>query len=242
MQTTRATPVKHLFPLLLTLILCCTFFSRLSIRYVSPAILTESVPTKARTLTVVLDAGHGGEDGGAVSADGLVEKDINLSVVLLLRDMLTANGINVVLTRSTDTLLYDKNADYEGRKKALDMAERQRIAEETPDCIFVSIHMNTYPLPTCHGLQVWYSPNNPASQTLASAMQATAKSVLQPENDRHVNAAGSGIYLLHRLSVPAILVECGFLSTPDEAALLATEEYQRQLAFTIFCGILSFEG
>lgn len=240
MQKHRSTTVRHILPLLLTLILCCSLFSSLSLRYVSPTLLVESIPTKARTLTVVLDAGHGGEDGGAVSADGLVEKDVNLAVVLLLRDMLVANGIHVVLTRETDTLLYDKNADYEGRKKALDAAERLRIAHETPDCIFVSIHMNTYPLPTCRGMQVWYSSNNAKSAELANCVQETAKSVLQPDNNRRVNVAGSGIYLMHHLSVPAVLVECGFLSTPDEAALLATEEYQRQLAFTVFCGILSY--
>ena len=242
MNRPRAFSLNSLFSLFLAFLFCCTLLSHVSIRYISPTLEMPTVSTKARTITVVLDAGHGGEDGGAVSADGLVEKDVNLAVVLLLRDMLAANGIPVVLTRETDSLLYDKNADYEGHKKALDAAERLKIAEETSDCIFVSIHMNTYPLSTCQGLQVWYSPNNPSSRALADCVQATAKLVLQPDNDRSVNAAGSGIYLMYRLNVPAILVECGFLSNPNEAALLATREYQQKLAFTVFCGILAFEG
>lgn len=241
MNRPRAFSLKPVLSLFIAFLFCCSLLSHFSIRYISPTLEMPAVATKTRAITVILDAGHGGEDGGAMSADGLVEKDVNLAVALLLRDMLVANGIRVVLTRETDTLLYDKNADYEGQKKALDAAERLRIAEETPDCIFVSIHMNTYPLSSCHGLQVWYSPNNPVSRTLADCVQSTAKSVLQPDNDRHVSATGSGIYLMHRLTVPAILVECGFLSNPDEAALLATEEYRQQLAFTIFCGILAFE-
>lgn len=233
---------NFLFPFFATLLLACTLLTSLALRYATPRATKATIAVPARQFTVILDAGHGGEDGGASSADGLVEKDLNLSVVFLLRDMLAANGIKVVLTRESDTLLYDKNADYEGRKKALDAAARLRIVEETPNAIFVSIHMNTYPLPTCRGVQVWYSPNHPASLALANNVQGCARTVLQPDNTRKVNAAGSGIYLLHHISVPAILVECGFLSTPDEAALLATEEYQRKLAFAIFCGIISFDG
>lgn len=187
--------------------------------------------------TVVIDAGHGGEDGGAVSADGLLEKDVNLDIAMRLCDLLTANGIPVVMTRTEDILLYDRNADYEGRKKSLDLAARRKIAEETPNCLFVSIHMNSFPDARYDGLQVWYSPNDPASETVAQTIQKTAKDVLQPENDRKIKAATSAIYLLHHLTVPAVLVECGFLSNPAEATKLGTDAYRQDVAFTLFLAI-----
>lgn len=188
--------------------------------------------------TVILDAGHGGEDGGASSADGLLEKDLNLALVLTMRDILTANGIEVILTRETDTLLYDRNADFQGQKKRLDMAARLKIANETPNAMFVSIHMNTYPHPSCQGVQVWYSENNEASFKLAKTIQATTQELLQNENDRTVKRSGSSIYLLRKLECPAVLVECGFLSSPEEATLLGDESYRQQLALVLCMGIL----
>lgn len=230
----------RVFAFLLALVVACGTLSYVAIRYDSPSASTEAPLRSERVRVVVLDAGHGGEDGGAVSKSGIAEKDLNLAVTLLLRDLLVANGISVILTRETDTLLYDKTADYEGRKKALDLEARRKIAEQTPNCVFVSIHMNTYPIDNCTGLQVWYSPNNPLSQELAVNIQSTTKAILQPNNDRRIKASGSSIYLLYHLTVPAVLVECGFLSTPHEAELLATPEYQKKLAFTIFCGIMGY--
>ena len=121
--------------------------------------------------TVVLDAGHGGEDGGAVSASGVFEKDLNLSIAKKLEKLLTSCGISVVMTRTEDVLLYDKTVDYHGRKKALDLAARRKITEETENAIFVSIHMNAFPASQYSGLQVWYSPNNSHSKILAQSVQ-----------------------------------------------------------------------
>ena len=204
--------------------------------------------TKAETVapvgvrTVVIDAGHGGEDGGTVSADGTPEKDLNLDIAFRLRDLLTADGIPVVMTRTEDKLLYDPDADYRGRKKSLDLAARREIAENTENCLFVSIHMNSYPDPRYSGLQVWYSPNDPASGPLAAAVQSSARSLLQPDNDRKIKPATSSIYLLHRLRVPAVLVECGFLSNPEEAARLATPGYRAEVAFAVFLGLREAMG
>ncbi len=197
-------------------------------------------PASAATqpqFTVVLDAGHGGEDGGAVSASGIYEKDVNLAIARSLEQLLTANGISVVMTRTEDVLLYDRNVDFRGRKKALDLAARRKIAEETENAVFVSIHMNAYPKQKYSGLQVWYSKNSPLSQTLAQSIQSLAAEQLQPENDRKIKPATSSIYLLHRLECPAVLVECGFLSNPEEAKQLGTKEYQDQLAFLLFLSI-----
>lgn len=222
---------------LLLLAFCTLTFSVPSLLQLNSITPSDAAPSPPPAFTVVLDAGHGGEDGGAVSESGVYEKDLNLALTFLLRDLLVANGVEVVLTRSTDTLLYDKTVDYHGRKKALDLAARQKIAEETENCVFVSIHMNAFPQSQYSGLQVWYSPNTEASFTLAQSTQTLVRELLQPQNERKIKSATSSIYLLHRLSVPSVLIECGFLSNPQEAQLLANEDYQRQLAFVLFLGL-----
>ncbi len=235
MKKRNTAPILSFFSIVLLLSAITALFAHWNASPTLPAEETETAPLR----TVILDAGHGGEDGGAETADGILEKDLNLAIVFLLRDLLEADGVRVILTRDTDTLLYDRNVDYHGRKKALDFAARQKIAEETPDSVFVSIHMNTYPRADCTGLQVWYSPNHPDSKALAETIQGTTKTLLQPENHRTVRASGSNIYLLHHLESPAVLVECGFLSTPAEAEKLTDPAYQKQLAFTLFCALKS---
>ncbi|MBQ8408316.1 MAG: N-acetylmuramoyl-L-alanine amidase [Clostridia bacterium] len=200
-----------------------------------------ATPTSAPAyLTVIIDAGHGGEDGGAVSLAGLVEKDVNLSIAHILRDMLRANDINVVMTREDDRLLYDKNVDYKGKKKKLDLDARIAIAESTPNAILVSIHMNSFTVSKYSGLQVWYSPNNAVSCELAELIQNNCHEKLQPSNSRSTKVANSTIRLLNEATCPAVLVECGFLSNPEEAAMLGTQEYRQKIAFLLFCSITEF--
>lgn len=196
----------------------------------------EETPSSAALPTVVIDAGHGGEDGGASSASGVVEKEVNLAVALSLRDLLEASGIPTVMTRTEDILLYDRAADYKGHKKSLDLAARRAIADGVENCILVSIHMNAYPDPQYSGLQVWYSPAHPSSQALAESIQ-TAALALSPKNNRKIKAAGSNIYLLHHATYPAVLVECGFLSNPTEAEKLADPAYRQAVALVIFSAL-----
>ena len=190
--------------------------------------------------TVIIDAGHGGEDGGTSSASGLVEKDVNLEISQILCDMLRANGINVAMTREDDRLLYDRNVNYQGRRKKLDLAARLAVADNTPDAIFVSIHMNSFTDPRYAGLQVWYSSNNADSLPLAELIRTENAATLQPQNHRACKEATSAINLLHNAKCPAVLVECGFLSNPDEAALFETHEYRQKVAFMLFCSITEF--
>ncbi|MBQ8005180.1 MAG: N-acetylmuramoyl-L-alanine amidase [Clostridia bacterium] len=190
------------------------------------------------TRTVILDPGHGGEDGGASGKNGALEKELNLEIAFILRDMLSAAGINVVMTRDTDILLYDRNADYMGHKKSLDLKARLEIAKSTPDSVFVSIHMNSFPNPKYSGLQVWYSPGCADSKLLAAKLQENVKNNLQPQNNRAIKQANSSIYLLDRAVSTAVLVECGFLSNENEAALLSEESYRQKLAFVIFASIM----
>jgi len=237
MEHSARSATARFFLFVLALALLAGLFSFFAQAFEPPKQTSQST-SAPRPITVVIDAGHGGEDGGAVSASGIYEKDLNLAIAKQLCDLLTANGVTVVMTRTTDTLLYDRNVDYHGRKKALDLAARRRIAEETENAIFVSIHMNAYPLPQYSGLQVWYSKHHPESHTLADTLQSNAQRLLQPQNNRKTKAAGSNIYLLHQLTCPASLVECGFLSNAAEAEQLNTPEYQKELAFVIALSIL----
>ena len=180
--------------------------------------------------TIVIDAGHGGEDGGASLYGGAPEKELNLHISNDLRDMLTVLGFNVVMTRTDDTLLYDKNADYHGHKKSMDLANRLKIARETENGLLISIHMNAFPETKYSGLQVYYSKNDASSQRLALLVQELNRSLISPENERKIKPAGSNIYLLDRFEGTAILIECGFLSNDSERALLNTAEYRQKLA------------
>lgn len=190
--------------------------------------------------TVIIDAGHGGEDGGASSALGLVEKNINLDIATMLCEMLQANGINVIMTRTDDRLLYDRNVDFQGRKKVLDLEARLNIAQSTPDSIFVSIHMNSFTDSRYSGLQVWHSKNNSDSEILAQMIQDNVKNTLQPNNNRRIKAATSSIYLLDKATSPSILIECGFLSNQAEANRFEGQEHRRQITFAIFSSISEF--
>lgn len=190
--------------------------------------------------TVILDAGHGGEDGGAIGKNGVREKDINLSVTNLIADALRKKGVTVLCTRTEDLLLYDRNEDYEGRKKILDLAARLKIARETENPVFISIHMNSFPQTQYRGLQVYYSKNAPSSARLAEGIQKAVRTRLQPENTRKIKAASNNIYLLDRITSPAVLVECGFLSNAEECTLLASPDYQKQLALVLADAIADY--
>jgi len=189
---------------------------------------------------IVIDAGHGGEDGGAVGTNGIYEKDVNLQISLFLAEWLRADGYDVVLTRTEDILLYDRNSDYHGQKKVQDLAARRKIAENYENAVFISIHMNAFPEAKYRGLQVYYSKNDPSSQALAAEIQERTRELLLPDNTRKIKAAGENIYLLDRLACPAVLVECGFLSNPEECELLASEEYQKKLAFSLYVSLINY--
>ena len=200
--------------------------------------ISESVELRT-TPTIILDAGHGGEDGGA-QGNGLLEKDINLDITLRLSSLLRERGVNVVLTRDSDILLYDKDSDFKGKKKSQDLQNRLKITNSYENPILVSIHMNYFAQTQYSGLQVWYSKNDARSKILANHIQANVKSTLQPNNNRVTKEATSSIYLLHNATCPAVLVECGFLSNPEEARALNDENYREKLANVIFQSIITY--
>ena len=200
-------------------------------------------PVNSGTI-VVIDAGHGGEDGGAVAADGTLEKDLNLQFSKTLHSVCGLLGIDSVLTRDTDVLLYDKYSDledYTGKKKVYDLKNRLRFAnEDGEDVIFVGIHMNKFPDTKYSGTQIYYSPNSAESMTLAQGMQSKVKELLQPDNNREIKKAGSSIFLLKRLKVPAILAECGFLSNAEETQKLKSDDYKKEFSLTAAAAIGEF--
>ena len=199
-----------------------------------------AVISNSEGLTVIIDAGHGGEDGGAVGIDGSLEKDINLSIALTLRDILSCCGVDAVLTRDTDILLYDKNSDYMGHKKEQDLNARRLIAESYENAVFISIHMNSFTDSKYNGLQVYYSPNNSLSASLAENIQETTAELLINYNRRKIKKADGSIYLLNKLSCPAVLIECGFLSNAEDCERFASTEYRKKLSLCIASAITDF--
>lgn len=189
--------------------------------------------------TVVVDAGHGGEDGGATGVHGELEKDINLAIALELQRLLEQHQFQVVMVRDWDTDLADQNLPTVAQRKRSDLQRRLRLVEESGDCVLLSLHQNFFTESQYSGAQVFYSANDPRSETLAEAIRASIVETLQPENTRQ-NKVGEGVYLLEQCQVPAVLVECGFLSNPEEAAALADPDYQKQMAQAIYNGIVRY--
>lgn len=193
----------------------------------------------AKEQIIILDAGHGGEDPGATSAGGKHEKDLNLEIAFCLGEMLTEKGYAVVYTRTEDKLLYREAENIKGIRKISDLKNRCKIASEYPNALFVSIHMNSFSESKYSGLQVYYSTKNGESESLATHIQSSVKRELQPTNDRKIKP-GSSIYVLENIENPAVLIECGFLSNPEEAEKLSKKEYQNLLSFSIICGIIEY--
>ena len=192
--------------------------------------------------SIVLDPGHGGEDGGAVGNDGIMEKNINLEIAKKLRDILEASGYQVTMTRNEDTAIYDDSAGTLRQKKRSDLRNRlEMIKSASPEnSIFVSIHQNKFPDSKYFGTQIFYSKNHPKSQQLADYIKQSVTGLIQPDNTREIKPADKNIYLLHNASIPAVVVECGFLSNSEESHKLSTKEYQEEMAFCIYCGITNY--
>ncbi len=189
--------------------------------------------------TVIIDAGHGGEDCGTIGVDGSYEKDLNLEFAMCIGELLSKEGYAVIYTRTDDKLLYTDEENIYGIRKISDLKNRCKIAAEYENSLFISIHMNSYSNPKYKGLQVYYGIKNSESYKLASIVQNTVKNDLQKDSRRKIKA-GNDIYILENTTNPAILIECGFLSNPEECKSLSEKEYQKSLCFSIVCGIINY--
>ncbi len=188
--------------------------------------------------TIIIDAGHGGEDGGAVSVTGELEKNINLKIAKKLNTFLLSAGYNTKMSRNSDKLVLSDDEPY---SKRLDLQNRADIFNSSQNNIVISIHQNKFTQPQYYGTQIFYSQNNSKSEYLAENIKNSVVTLLQNENTRECKKAGSEILILNKSNVPTVLVECGFLSNEAEAKLLDEEEYQNKIAYSIFLGILEFE-
>ncbi len=187
---------------------------------------------------VIIDPGHGGEDCGAIGKDGTLEKDINLGIALEMGELLAERGYAVIFTRTEDKLLYQPEENIKGLRKISDLKNRCKIAAEYPDALFVSIHTNSFGDSRYSGLQVYYSASE-RSDRLATLIQSEVRDSLQNENNRKIKK-GDGIYVLENTRNTAVLIECGFLSNDGECKKLSEKEYQKQLSFSIVCGIIKY--
>lgn len=186
---------------------------------------------------VIIDAGHGGEDGGTVGADGTLEKDINLAIALKLRDLLVLDQYQVILIRDGDYSVGDSSLGTVAARKRSDTKFRLQTIMETGECIYIGIHQNYFQQSKYSGAQIFYSGNRPESALLAETIRSNIVADLQPENTRESKQAESNIYILYNCQVPAVFVECGFLSNPEENALLRQPDYQAEMANSIHKGL-----
>lgn len=196
-----------------------------------------AVPTTATTdaeepRTLILDAGHGGEDGGASTAAGKKESDINLAIVLKTRALMAFLGVEPCLTRDTDISIHSEGAETLRQKKISDLKNRVAMVENTPGALLISVHQNHFTDSRYSGAQVFYNDGE-ENQQWGEDTQEVLRQMLDPNNDRKAKPMPNGIYLFDHVSCPAILVECGFLSNGEEAALLCTDIYQRKIAVAL---------
>lgn len=220
------------FLIILSAMLYLTFMANFSAAEASSMPITQK--------TVIVDAGHGGDDGGAIGIDGTVEKDINLDIALKLDKILKFYGFNVIMTRTQDVMTCDDGLDSLRKRKISDIHNRFELMRKNPDAIFISVHQNKFEDSSQHGTQVFYSGNDERSKELAEAIQTSVTLTLQRKNDRVVKKSGSGIYLLYHAKIPAVLVECGFISNSDEVKKLKDESYRMKLAILIADGLLKY--
>ena len=219
--------IKKLTPayvLVLTAFLCITVFSSHAV-----TVMAENSAIQ-RQHTVVIDPGHGGEDGGATSCTGVLESQINLEIALRLDDLLHLMGHETVMIRTTDRAVYTQG-DTIAEKKVSDLKQRVKIVNNTKNAVLLSIHQNQFSDGKYHGAQVFYAPGK-ESKTLAEKMQAALVGSVNPGSNRK-SKKSDGVYLMQHIQCPGILIECGFLSNREEEAALRTPEYQKKLCAVI---------
>lgn len=187
---------------------------------------------KDKTLSVIVDAGHGVPDGGAVGIGGTVEQEINISIAKKLAEVLEGKNIGVIMTRTDESGIWTEKSDTIREKKVEDMHNRLKIIKKSDADLFVSIHMNSFPSTSALGLRVFYSPAFSDIKPLAENIQVRMSDVTGAKTTV-VKAADSTLFLMKNTPVPGVLVECGFLSNPQEEKNLNSEEYQARLAWAI---------
>lgn len=204
-------------------------------------IVQQSVPVAADAMPVqiILDAGHGGEDGGASTANGVPESQINLEIASRMEDLFALVGRPVQMIRTEDISIYSPGAETLSQKKVSDLKNRVSMINSTENALLVSIHQNTYTDSKYHGAQVFYAATAD-SEALGNHLQTQLATFLDSTNMRKAKEASKSIYLMQNIQCTGVLVECGFLSNPQEAEQLQDETYQKQLSAVLVGGIAAY--
>lgn len=215
------------------ILIVCIFLSATYLCSEATSTIADLIPVE-REHTIVIDAGHGGEDGGAASCTGRSESAYNLEIALKLNDLMHLLGYDTVMIRDTDISVYTEGETI-ARKKVSDLKERVRIVRETENAILISIHQNTFSDSRYSGAQVFYAPAG-ESEALAKQIQLSFSQTLNPGSTRQCKPA-EGVYLMRNIDCTGVLVECGFLSNPTEEARLRSDEYQKKLCCVIAANV-----
>lgn len=223
--------------LILSMVFVSVFTYFLGTESYNKTIQTVSLPVTNKV--VVLDAGHGGEDEGAESQNGVTEADTNLKIVLKVQNLLEQAGCTVILTRSDKNAIYDLDSKTLRQKKVSDIKNRVKIGNSSSADIFVSIHLNKIPESQYYGWQTFYKEGNEKSQKLATNLQNSLNEAIKRENKR-VPLKLDNVYIMKNVEIPTSIVECGFLSNPEEEKLLLQDDYQNKLAWGIYTGIINY--
>lgn len=207
-------------------IICFVFVFICSAGFITRAALKHNV------ITVIVDAGHGEPDGGAVGVTGILEKDVNLEIAQRTREVLEGKGFNVIMTRTGDSGIFDEKSETIRDKKKSDMKARFEIMKGSGADLFLSIHMNSFENKSAHGLNVFYTEEFPEIKPLAEAIQVRISEITGADTHA-VKSADNRLYLMKNPPIPAILAECGFISNPEEEKKLTEEDYQSRIAWAI---------
>ena len=199
----------------------------------------ETVALPVSNKVIVVDAGHGEPDGGAVSSNGISEAEINLKIALKLQNLLEQSGATVILTRSDENGIYDLDKETLKQKKVSDIKNRVKIGNSSSADIFVSIHLNKIPQQQYSGWQTFFKKDCENGKKLATAIQENLKQAVQKENDR-VPMKIDNVYIVKNVEIPLTIVECGFLSNTEEEKQLQYDNYQNRLAWGIYNGIIDY--
>ena len=229
--------MKHSYFLFLIVFLCILTFFLIAVFACfpksEPSFSLENFPASVW----VIDPGHGGEDGGAVSTDGtVVESQLNLEISIRLRDLADFLGVETVLLRDTDTALYTEGETLREKKRS-DLNHRLEIIEGTSNALLISIHQNFFEQSQYSGAQSFYTLVG-KSRACAESIQEKLRQAVDPQNDRVAKRIGEDVFLMNHVTCPAVLVECGFLSNTEECQRLQQEEVQKRIVIAIAAGIL----
>ena len=222
----------YVYVLVLAVAFAAAWFTADRITAVDAAMQDSSTPV------VIIDPGHGGEDGGAISCTGVQESQLNLEISLRLNDLCHLMGISTQMVRTQDKAVYSQGCSTISEKKVSDLKNRVALVNDTPGALLVSIHQNMFSDPKYSGAQVFYAGTE-GSRQLAESIQSLLCVHVDPDNHRECKPA-SAVYLMEHIHCTGVLIECGFLSNSDEEQLLRTPEYQKKLACAICAGLYPY--